>query len=165
MKRNRNWLWFFLILIGLTATAIGLELWYNLNQQLRPQRLAAARQLWKEKGPASYQAQYLVRWEDGSELRYAVWVEEGQVVSVTRPTGRLLAPGEYPFDRIETLFDHMDEQLRADARPDSPRVFATGVFDPQTGCVLRYVRSVRKPRERLEVNVLLRPLPPEDGKP
>ena len=39
-RRSRGWIWFFAILGVLTATAITIEVWYNAQQQLTPERLA-----------------------------------------------------------------------------------------------------------------------------
>lgn len=164
-RRSRNWIWFFALLVVLASAAIGIEIWYNLGQQLRPDRLATARQRWQEQGPATYEAQYLIKRQDGSEQRYTVVVEEGRVVSVCKSTGQPLEPGSYPYDRMESLFEQMEKQLQVDALPGAPRVFASAVFDRQDGQVLRYVRSRRNPRERLEVNVLLKPPLPSAPRP
>ncbi|HXG09691.1 MAG TPA: hypothetical protein VNK04_07870 [Gemmataceae bacterium] len=165
-RKSRGWIWFFLVLFSLTVAAVGAEIWYNLNQQLRPEQLAAAGRLWREKGPASYQVEYTLKRQDGSEQRYSVTVE-GNKVSVFRSGGRPLAAGEYPFARMEELFAYIARQLQADAQPGGPRVFTIAVFDPDDGHIVRYVRSVRSTRERLEVITQLRPLtlpsPPSDG--
>jgi hypothetical protein len=157
MKRNRNWLWFFGVLLVLGAAAVAVEVWYNLRQQLGPEQLAAARQLWREKAPASYQVEYTLKRQDGSERRWTVEVCQGQVVSV-RSGGQLLGEGDYLFDTMDAMFDHVEKRLDADAQPDAPRVFATAVFDKSDGHFLRYVRSTRSPRERVEITANLLPL-------
>jgi hypothetical protein len=156
-QKSRGWIWFFVILGTLTAAAAAIEIWYNLRQQLTPERLAAARQLWREKGPARYQVEYLLKREDGSEQRFRTRVEDGAVVSVTRSDDRPLQEGRYPFAGMDGLFDYMEKRLQTDSEAGGPWVFATAVFDRNDGHVLRYVRSVRSPRERLEVIVNLRP--------
>jgi hypothetical protein len=158
MKRNRNWLWFFGVLLVLGAAAVAVEVWYNLRQQLKPEQLAAARQLWREKAPASYQVEYTLKRQDGSERRWTVAVREGQLIAVTGSGGQSLKEGEYLFDTMDAMFDHVAKQLDADGQPGAPRVFATAVFDKKDGHFLRYVRSTRRPRERVEITANLRPL-------
>jgi hypothetical protein len=157
-RPSRRWLWFFGVLVLLTVTAIAVETWYNLRQQLRPDQLAAARQLWREKAPASYQVQYTLKRQDGSERRWTASVREGELIAVTGGSGQSLARGDYLFDRMDAMFDYVERQLQADAEPGAPRVFATAVFDRNDGHILRYIRSTRSPRERIEVTVELRPL-------
>src|SRR5688572_5517522 len=53
-RGNRNWLWFFAALAILSAAAIGVNWWYNARQQLTPERLRAAMDLWRANGPADY---------------------------------------------------------------------------------------------------------------
>jgi hypothetical protein len=59
-----------------------------------------------------------------------------------------------PCLSIEDLFAKMAAHLSEDAEPGRPRVFAKADFDREDGHVLRYIRSVRSTRERIEVNVL-----------
>jgi hypothetical protein len=163
MKRHRRWIWFFALLALLTVTAIVLEVGYNLWQQLRPGQLAAARQLWQEKGPRHYHLDYAIRRPDEAEQRYTVTVREGKVESVVASNGRPLQSGEYPFESMDAFFDRVEEHLQRDTEPGAPRVFATAAFDRSNGHILRYVRSVRNPRERMEILVRLRPAPPQPG--
>jgi hypothetical protein len=59
--------------------------------------------------------------------------------------------GHYDMDG---LFAAVARRLELDAALDAPRVFAVGAFDKQDGRLLHYVRSVRRPRERIEINLL-----------
>jgi hypothetical protein len=151
-RRSRNWLWFFGILLCLTVTAVVLEVTYNLRQQLRPEQIAAARERWHEHRPDHYQLNYTIKRKDAAEQRYSVTVRAGEVVSVQ---GR---SGDYPFDSMDALFDFMEKRLQVDRQPGAPQVFVTAVFAPQDGRVLRYIRSVRKTGERMEVIVSMRAL-------
>ena len=45
LRRNRRWVWFFLMLALLGATAVTIELWYNLSQQLTPVQIDQAEPL------------------------------------------------------------------------------------------------------------------------
>lgn len=150
-RKSRAWLWFFGLLILLTATVITIEIWYNLRQQLKPEQLAGARQLWREKGPVSYEVRYTLKRQDGGEEKRLVTVREGTLAT---NHGR-----RDSFASMDSLFDYVEKRLEADAQPGTPRVFVTAIFDRHDGHILRYVRSVRSNRERLEVVVQLRPLP------
>jgi hypothetical protein len=77
----------------------------------------------------------------------------GEKVSVTTPEGKVLRPGDYDFDNMESLFDAIDRQLRRDSDPDRPRAFVKAEFDGNDGHVTHYVHSVMRTRERLEVTV------------
>jgi hypothetical protein len=55
---------------------------------------------------------------------------------------------------MEALFAAIARRLELDAAPDAPRLFAVGSFDKQDGHLLRYVRSVRRPRERIEISLI-----------
>jgi hypothetical protein len=156
-QEPRGWVWFFVVLGTVTAAAVTAAVSYNLYQQLTLGRLAAARQLWREKGPTGYEVDYLLKREDGSEQRFRTKVEDGQVVSVTRNGSRRLEAGRYPFASMDELFNYIERKLQTDSEAGGSRVFATAVFDRNDGHVLRYVRSVRSPRERLEVIVNLHP--------
>jgi hypothetical protein len=64
--------------------------------------------------------------------------------------------GHYDMD---ALFAAIARRLELDAAADAPRVFAVGAFDKQNGHLLHYVRSVRRPRQRIEISLIaLRPL-------
>jgi hypothetical protein len=169
-RQGRAWIWFFTILVVLTIAAITIQIWYNSQQQLTAEQLAAAQRLWKEKGPADYDLEYTKKVIDATEV-YHVKVRKGQVVSSTRDgqpeEERLYHYRDIPhlFGDIEEFWrqDHPEGQNGQEGQPPnragevhSPRVFATAVFDPEDGHVLHYVRSVASKRERVEITVELR---------
>lgn len=170
-RRSRGWVWFFAVLIALTVTAVVVEIWYNVNQQLTPRQVEAARTLWREHGPSDYEIEYIIKRQErkddqtaprrpgAGEEKITVAVEGGKVVSTIREGGTARKTGEQPFGTMETFFDYVEQQLGADAEPGGPRVFVTAVCDRQNGRILRYIRSVRSTRERLEVITRLGPLP------
>jgi hypothetical protein len=152
-KRNRGWLWYFLLLAVLTILATATLATYNLKQQLTPEQLEAAWQLWKEKGPRSYRLLYTIRIDDRPEHavdRYEVWVKDGRATQaiVNGETSERL--DWYGMDR---LFGFIDTNLERDAKKGQPRVFTTGDFDPTTGALVKYIRRVMGTRERVQVTV------------
>src|SRR5207249_3022497 len=83
-RRDRGWIWYFVILtlvaVGATATLVI----YNRSQQLTPEELEKARKLWEEKGPKDYELRYTTRAGPDEQLtHYVVVVRGGQVQSVT----------------------------------------------------------------------------------
>jgi hypothetical protein len=87
-----------------------------------------------------------------------VQVRQGKVTRATW-NDRLLDPVLQGHYDMESLFAAIARRLELDAAPDTPRVFAVGSFDKKDGHLLHYVRSVRRPRERLEISLItLRPL-------
>jgi hypothetical protein len=151
-SRPRKWVWFFLLLGTLAAVGVGIEVWSNLRQQLTPEKLAAARALWAEKGPRDYELDYEVKRGDAPDPsprvgeKYTVVVKDGKA---TTP------PGPDRFGSMDDLFDWIEQRLRGDRESDGPRVFAVLTFK---GDELHYVRSVMRTRERIEITAKFRPL-------
>jgi hypothetical protein len=158
-----RWAWFFVVLGVLTSCGIGANVWYNWQQQLTPEELSAAQKLWDEKGPRDYQLEYEIKRETNPDLAgaapqtYTVSVHDRKVVVVTTADGRPLKTADYDFDSMDSLFEIIDQQLHSDADPAKPLPFVIARFDEQDGHVLRYVHSVARTRERLEVRVKLTP--------
>ena len=156
-----RWVWFFVILGALTTGGIAANVWFNLNQQLTPEKLDKARRLWQEKGPADYRLDYTIKREVNPDLagtvpqNYTVQVRDGKTILVSTPDGRELKPGDAEFDSMDSLFDVIDRQLRMDSDPGRPRAFVKAMFDGSDGHVTHYVHSVMRTRERLEVTVQL----------
>jgi hypothetical protein len=151
--RPKRWIWFFVVIATLAAAGLATEIWSNLSQQLTPEKLAAARAVWQEKGPRDYVLNYDVKRDENPDPvrggdRYTVRVTDGK--------GTPARAGE--FGSMDDLFDRIDAQLRADREPGSPRAFVKATFDPDNGHVIHYVHSVMKTRQRLEVTVTLRPI-------
>jgi hypothetical protein len=90
-------------------------------------------------------------------LPVEVQVRQGKVVRATW-NDRLLDPALEGHYDMDALFAAIARRLELDAAPDAPRVFAVGTFDKQDGHLLHYVRSVRRPRQRIEISLIrLRP--------
>jgi hypothetical protein len=153
MPRNRGWIWFFLILAGLTVAAIVTLVVYNLGQQLKPEQLAEARKLWVENGLKSYQLSYTVKRGVEQEAdHYLVRVRDGKVISASvnghaEPAGRLHHYG------MLRLYDFIDRFLKLDAEPGKPRTYTRALFDANTGGLRWFVRRVMGGHERLEIVV------------
>jgi hypothetical protein len=47
-KKNRRWIWFFVVVFTMAVAATAVLIAFNLRQQLKPEQLAAARRLWRE---------------------------------------------------------------------------------------------------------------------
>jgi hypothetical protein len=155
-KRRRGWVWFFAILAVLVVAA-NVILWkYNSGRQLKPEQLAAAKQLWKEKGPRSYDLEYTLK---GSvQGTYQVRVRKGEVV-YAEPDPRPLEEKEYYYG-MPALFRYIETFMKQDAQSDK-RVYVHADFDPEDGHLLHYVRRVMGTPERLEITVQLRRLEPK----
>jgi hypothetical protein len=214
-RRNRRWIWFFLVLALLGATAVTIELWYNLSQQLTPVQIDRAAELWDEKGPSDYDFEYTFNRQSRNGERYHASVRDGVVVSVTRDD-QPLEPVLFPLYDTPGLFAEVEQTLASD--PDSrdrevdylsppsssatcrvraregrvvsvtwngqrlsprldryfdqpsldaalqrrleldtgagARVFQVAFFDRQDGHLVRYVRSIMRTRERLQINLI-----------
>jgi len=61
---------------------------------------------------------------------------------------------------MDAIFDWIAEFQELAAKPKEPRTFMRALFDPETGAVRWYVRSVAGGSERLEITV--EPLEPLD---
>src|SRR5687767_5525703 len=82
MGKNRNWIWYFVVLGILTVLATAVLVAYNLGQQLKPEQLETAQRLWREKGPRNYHLVYTVKRNDAEPDRYEVWVSDGRATRV-----------------------------------------------------------------------------------
>ena len=160
---NRRWLWYFALLTVLGISAITIPWIYNVWQQLRPEQLASARALWKEKGPKDYDLEYVSKEDEkpgtdaaaGPEIgNVSVRVRDGQVESATR-NGLVLPPSEAAAHRVEGLFDLIQSNLEHDGQPGQSRTYAHAQFDKNDGHPIHYVRRVMGSRQRLEIIIQL----------
>jgi len=167
--RNRRWLWFFLALAVLGLLAIGINLAYNLGEPLTPEKLLAARELWRQKRPANYDLKILAVQAGGSMRNtYDLKVRDGQIVEF-HVNGR---NPESLFDKggnrnvaeeraqrqawdIDGLFDVIEELMDQD-RSAGRRTFTRARFDKTDGHLLLYQRQVNRVQEQ-QIHVDLRP--------
>jgi hypothetical protein len=152
LTRRRGWAWYFVALALLTLTAVGVQVWYNVRQQLTPEQLAAAEARWRDRGPRDYDFEYSTHKVESIET-FRVEVRDGKAVAVVMNNDQRLEPWQYRYHTMEALFGFIEDFLKKDAEPGSPRTFATAVFDPEDGHLIHYVRSVMSRRERQEIRV------------
>jgi hypothetical protein len=152
-RKSRGWIWYFVILAILAAAAVTVMIVYNLQQQLKPEQLGAARELWAREGPADYDLDFT---ESGNVANsYRVEVRGGKVLAATCD-GRPLEPRLYRYNDVPGLFDQVEGFLERDRQPHQPRTFTKAVFDARDGHLVRYIRRVMGTTQRLEINVRFR---------
>jgi hypothetical protein len=158
-RRSARWVWFFAILGAMLVGGVSTEIWFNVNQQLQPEQLSAARQHWREMGPRDYRLIYEVKDEVSPELaapvplKYAVEVHDGKVTFVDKPSGKFST-----FGSMDELFDFVERILQDDIAQGGKRPFIVARFQKSDGHIVHYVRSVSSRHERLEIRVELKPL-------
>lgn len=162
VKKNRTWVWYFVIVAGLSIAATTTMIVYNLKQQLTPEQLQAAVARWNERGPASYDMEYTKQTAASESIEtYVVEVRAGKVVKVDVAPGlrgkdtrwQPIEERLYPYHSVPALFGFMNDFLAQDRRPGRPRAFVRAAFDDNDGHVMRYVRNVSGAKERVEIVV------------
>jgi hypothetical protein len=162
-SRNHGWLWFFVALVVLSAAAITILVRYNQGQQLRPEQLDAAWDLWKKKGPADYQLTYSVQVRDQEKELYVVRVRDRETKFVLRNNAPLKRE-QYSYYGMDELFAQVQRFLQIDREPGALRTYTRAIFHPDDGHLYWYVRRVMGGPERVEITVEeLQPLTPKDG--
>ena len=155
-KKNRNWLWYFLVLAVLTIIATTTLAIYNLRQQLKPEQLDAAIDLWRAKGPAEYVLVYLAKKTEQSgdmEDHYVVKVKGGKAFEVLVNGLPLAEERQLAYYGMHRLLQDIERFMELDAEPGRPKTFTRGDFNGKNGALLRYVRRVMGSRQRLEITV------------
>jgi hypothetical protein len=154
------------VLAGLSVVAVVLPIVYNLDQQLRPGQLAAARERWRRAGPADYDLTYSVQYDrERLAQRHVVLVRggrvawascEGEVVCVSPAVGAVVGlaagAGTAGGRDVPAIFDHVEALLREEGSPGR-RNLLVAVFDPQAGWPRRIIRRVRGTSTREEWNL------------
>src|SRR5437868_14091986 len=80
IKKSRGWIWYFVILFTPALVATIALIVFNLQQQLKPEQLAKARALCKERAPANYTMSYTTRVNEETKAdHYWVKVRGGKV--------------------------------------------------------------------------------------
>jgi hypothetical protein len=135
-------------------------------EPLTAETLAEAEQRWEARGSDSYHLVVRVRAPRFAVAVYDVVVAGGALVEIERD-GRAIGPADaHHYDySVSGLFGLLREDLRlAGVRPigDTPPVDLRARFEPDTGRLVRYRRTVGSARRRvLMVEVLeYRPLAP-----
>jgi hypothetical protein len=152
-KRNRGWLWYFVIVLGLTVAATVVLGVFNLRQQLTQEQFEAARKLWDAKKPADYDLVYIKRLNDDAKGdRFAVAVRGGEVRSA-KMNGRDLDERERRYHSMDQMFNDIERLLELDRQPKAPRTYLRGRFDPDSGRLIQFVRREMGTRNRVELEV------------
>lgn len=152
---RRSWIWFFVILVVLTATSIGIQIWYNQGRQLTMEKLKDAQAKWKEHHIRDYDLEYTAKKGESGDEVYQVRVRGGKVVEVVR-NGKPLEERLHHYHDMPALFGFIEDYLRLDdeaAKNGTRRPFLMGDFHPELGYLRRFVRSVNATRERIEIIV------------
>jgi hypothetical protein len=142
--RNRNWIWYFVVLVVLGVAAAAIPLFYNQYQQLTLPVLQAARERWEQQGPKNYIMEYFK--EGNSDGFFVVTVRDGKAVSViakSKPDdpGRPLEARQLGHYDMFGIMDDIERFLEMDAQPGAPAVFNQATF-AENGQLLRYRRRV-----------------------
>ena len=154
VKKNRRWIWFFVVVFTLAILATVTLVVFNLQQQLTPEQLAAARKLWKEKGPRNYTMTYTTRVNEDTNLsHYWVKVRGGKVVA-SKYNGNPESSELLHYRGMDGLFDDIERFMMKDSEKGSPKAFVLAIFDSQNaGALRKYVHRVMGGRHRVEINV------------
>jgi hypothetical protein len=164
---------FFVVLAGLSVLAVVLPILYNLRQQLRPEDLARARELWRERGPADYELDYTLMIDRAVHPeRYAVLVRGGRVVFaggegrievldpdigvLAGPSVRGVIHHEERILDVPGLFDRIESVLQSDPQAGK-RNLTVAAFDPRDGHPRRFIHRVRGTDQREEWIIRLYP--------
>jgi hypothetical protein len=167
---SRAWIGFFALLVVLGLAAVVLPILTNLRQQLRPEQLAEARQLWKEKGPSDYDLTFTVTYDREPRPENHLVVVRGGKVALAAGEGEItwlgpalrafagLPPGVLPGERFDVpaFFDHIEELLHAESSGKRGN-FLLAVFDPKDGHPRRIVFRQGGSSTREEWNLRLLP--------
>jgi hypothetical protein len=163
MATNRNWVWFFVALVVLGLAAISINWAYNSRQQLTMARLIQAEDLWDKASPADYDLEIDKNLQsaggDHIRERIDVRVRNRTVVSATL-NGQPLPRRLWSENDVFGWFGFVEGFLKRAKEPNAPRAFCTAEFDPQTGQLLHFTRSVSSTRERQELTLKLTPVKP-----
>jgi hypothetical protein len=157
---------FFVILASLSAVAVVLPIVYNIQQQLRPEQLAQAQELWRQRGPADYKLDYTLMVDrDPSLERYTVLVRRGRIVfaggagrievldpdigALAGPSVRGVVHHEERILDVPGIFDRIGSVLESDPQAGK-RNLTVAVFDPVDGHPRRFIHRVRGTNQREE---------------
>jgi hypothetical protein len=161
--KNKRWIWFFVALAILGFLAIGINLAYNLGEPLTPEKLHAARALWRQHRPANYDLKILTAQAGGTvQNRYTLKIRGGQIVEFL-VNGREAEPlldreghrntAEERRQRenydIDGLFDAIEELMQQD-RIAGRTTFTRARFDKTDGHLQFYERQVQVPKSEGE---------------
>jgi hypothetical protein len=169
-RRNRNWVWVFLVLalLGIGAVTINwaVNSAYYVAEPLTPERLRAARELWRNNRPRDYNLKIVksatYSSSDGTDGtivdKFELQVRDGKITSFLvngKDPEPLIAPnGQRNLDEerrqrenydISGLFDAIEEFMERDKR-DHFDSHLRARFDSKDGHVTIFVRDLNGKR-------------------
>jgi hypothetical protein len=164
-RRNPNWIWVFVALAVLGILAVAINWAYNVGEPLTPEKLSAARELWKRNGPADYDLKIIISSTNSSGQTTSntidVKVRGGQVVSFLidgREPPPLIGPDEkrrVDDERrqregytVDGIFDAVQEFMERDKR-ENIHSYVRARFDKTDGHVILFSRQVGGKRQPL----------------
>src|SRR5262249_3505867 len=106
----------------------------------------ARTQLWEGNLEANFTA------PPHATLKFAVRVRSRQVAGVSC-NEQALAAELWRFYDMPALLAAIERRLELDRQPGGGRVFCIAAFDPQDGHLLRYVRSLSRTEEKVQITV------------
>jgi hypothetical protein len=149
----------------LAAAAVTINMLYSARQRLTMDELRSAQDRWDRAGPRDYDL--VIDKTIGSATPGGDKTRDRITVEVRGGKGRAgKINGELLDERLHSEYDmtgwlsFVEEFVRQSEKPDAPRTFLSADFDPQTGALLRFRRSVRTTREWVEVVFQLTPVNP-----
>ena len=158
---NRNWIWFFAVLAALGTAAVAINWAYNSRQQLTLEELERNEVLWDKAGPADYDLVIEKTYQSSASdepntERIEVTVRQKKVVAGTlNGMPQDVAVGPWARYDMPGWFGFVERFVKMDSQPNAPRTFRTAEFDPRTGQLLRFTRSVSMTRERQAITFRL----------
>jgi hypothetical protein len=153
-RRNRRWVWFFIVTVFLSVLAAAVFIVVNLSLQLTGDELDRAFEKWQQRGPKSYEMRYTVKRGASSDVDvYDVKVVKGEVIRAW------LNDLPVSYEQINNysmtaLFRDMKQFMELDSKPGSSWAYTRAVFDEHDGHLRSYVRRVMGGRERVEITVI-----------
>jgi hypothetical protein len=100
---------FFGVLALLATTAVSVEVWFNLHQQLTPTQVDQAQALWKAHAPPDYELEYTVTRQSRDRDHFLAEVRDGEVAAI-HVNGEVLDPALYPFYDVPPLFEQVRQR-------------------------------------------------------
>lgn len=159
-RKNYNWIWLFVVMFSLAAIAAGVNLTYNLRQQLTPEQLRIAKARWELAGIADYDLNVhkdVASAGSDSGIKDAIFVQvRSNQVTDLKLNGRQLERRLWPQYDMAGWFEWLERNLEIDRQPNAPRSYCIASFDEKNGHIIKYIRSVRSTGDRQELNIELK---------
>jgi hypothetical protein len=128
-------------------------------QTLTPETLQAARQTWQAKRPDYYRLVVDMSGDRVESGRFQVTVQGSEVVSLRR-NDQVVLPGrgqDYSMDGLFRMLIQEVDLIRKPAllgAPEGYSAYAMARFDPETGRLMRYRRTVGGAKNSVEIDVV-----------